>query len=486
MKVKLSSNYTIRNQKNCSYIINVDKIVDKKTEAFGAITVPPFIGYILSRLGRNEFEKDLAEMSRESGISINALRKFVSQLLDNEEHKEFKLSEALSIVFPYQLLTVVDDDEKPLEYYETNDFNVMDEFIIQRPSMPLSANLMVTTKCNTSCCYCYANRQLKPLMTTAEILDVLKQLKEGGVVNLTLTGGDIFAHSDWKLILEEVIKAGFKPFLSTKTPLNESELAKLQEVGYTEIQFSLDSDEPEVLRRLIKVDDDYIVKVAEMFDKATGYGIDISIRSVITKLNGSIEDIKKLYAFLTRYRSVKSWTITPAFFSEYKKEQYNDIEADNEDLKAIYLFTHEDGLSIPIRLNKIESEGYKLRKCDTVEDFVCKNQICLANTISLSILANGKCSVCEMLYDHEQYILGDIRKDDIYSIWNSEKALDLYAPKQENVKPESPCRECKVFTECKKSFGKRICYLDITKMGGDKDDPDPRCPLSNKTERILL
>lgn len=113
MKVKLSSSYAIRNQKNCSYIINVDKIVDKKTESFGAITVPPFIGYILSRLGRNEFEKDLAEMSRESGISINALRKFVSQLLDNEEHKEFKLSEALSIVFPYQLLTVVDDNEKP-------------------------------------------------------------------------------------------------------------------------------------------------------------------------------------------------------------------------------------------------------------------------------------------------------------------------------------------------------------------------------------
>lgn len=101
-------------------------------------------------------------------------------------------------------------------------------------------------------------------------------------------------------------------------------------------------------------------------------------------------------------------------------------------------------------------------------------------------MANGKCSVCEMLYDHEQYILGDIRKDDIYSIWNSEKALELYSPKQENVNPESSCRECKVFTECKKSFGKRICYLDITKTGGDKDDPDPRCPLSNKTERILL
>lgn len=121
----------------------------------------------------------------------------------------------------------------------------------------------------------------------------------------------------------------------------------------------------------------------------------------------------------------------------------------------------------------------------TVSEFVCRNQICLANTTSLSILANGLCSICEMLYDHPEYILGSVRKASISEIWNSEKALNLYSPQQENIESDSPCKTCEVFSKCKTTFGKRICYLDITKVGGNQEDPDPRCPLSKKTKYIL-
>lgn len=70
-------------------------------------------------------------------------------------------------------------------------------------------------------------------------------------------------------------------------------------------------------------------------------------------------------------------------------------------------------------------------------------------------------------------------------IWNSEKALNLYSPQQENIESDSPCKTCEVFSKCKTTFGKRICYLDITKVGGNQEDPDPRCPLSKKTKYIL-
>ena len=180
MIIKLSPSYTIRNQKNCSYIVRVDKIINNDTNEFGAIPIPPFIGYILSRLGRDELDRDLMLLSDEMGITKNAIHNFVAQLLpnqDNRGNKEFKLSDTFSIVFPSNLLEVCESVEET-SFFETEDFNWSQEFIPQRPSMPLSVNLMVTTLCNTSCCYCYANRSLTPLMSTVEIVDIIKELKK--------------------------------------------------------------------------------------------------------------------------------------------------------------------------------------------------------------------------------------------------------------------------------------------------------------------
>lgn len=116
------------------------------------------------------------ETTRKMGITKNAIHNFVAQLLpnqDNRGNKEFKLSDTFSIVFPSNLLEVCESVEET-SFFETEDFNWSQEFIPQRPSMPLSVNLMVTTLCNTSCCYCYANRSLTPLMSTVEIVDIIK------------------------------------------------------------------------------------------------------------------------------------------------------------------------------------------------------------------------------------------------------------------------------------------------------------------------
>lgn len=120
-----------------------------------------------------------------------------------------------------------------------------------------------------------------------------------------------------------------------------------------------------------------------------------------------------------------------------------------------------------------------------MEDFVISNQICLANTTSLSILANGKCSVCEMLYEDEDFILGDIHVNSVREIWNSPKAKNLYFLSQDTINSESPCCKCKVFAECRQGYGKRICYLDIKKTGKSLSFPDPRCPMAEDCDLIL-
>lgn len=484
MYITLSSAYTIRNEEKASFLIRVDKIINLRRSDFGAFCIPPFIGYILAHIGDLEYPESLEVISNELSISSQAIDKFVQQLVNNSENKEFKINDTQSIVLPAFLLKQTTEKQNR-NFYQDTRFNGLADYALVRPSAPISANLMVTTKCNTNCIYCYANRNLQPLLPTEKIIALIKELYEQGTVNVTLTGGDIFAHPDWRIILQNMRFYGYKPFLSTKTPLTFDEIQVLRELGYDEIQFSLDSSNSQILKNLIKVTPQYIEKVSSFLKDCSLLGLDVLIRSVLTKLNASSSEILSLYEFLKNFQCVKEWIMTPAFFSSYKEKEYKSLEVQNEDLIDVYRFSNQDDLAFRIGLNKISDRGYVLKKFEDVDEYVCSNQICMANTTCISILANGDCSVCEMLYDNPEYLLGNVLESSIKDIWNSNKALRLYSMNQNDFPTNSSCKNCKVFNKCRNEYGKRVCYLDIAKSGHSKFFPDPRCPLAEICNFIL-
>jgi radical SAM additional 4Fe4S-binding domain len=484
MYITLSPAYAIRNEANGSFLIRVDKIINLRNSEFGTYGIPPFIGYILSHIGDFEYGEAVKKISEALCVSTVSIERFVEQLIENPECKEFKYSDELSVVFPSMLLQRCLEKPNP-NIHEEQCFNPLSEYVIRRPTVPVNANLMVTTKCNTDCRYCYANRTLQPLLDTSKILDIIRELHDQGTINVTLTGGDIFAHPDWRIILKQMRQYGYKPFLSTKTPLTLEQTKFLIELGYEEIQFSLDSQDPEILKTLINVKDGYLERVTSFFNYCSELNLNVLVRSVLTKINASRACISSLYDYLVRFDCVKEWVMTPAFFSKYKESYYKSLEVDNDDLIWVYEFKQREGLAFKVRLNKVSDEGYVLKRFDTVEEYVCHNQICLANTIGISILANGDCSVCEMLYDNPEYLLGNVRESSIRDIWNSEKALALYSMAQDRFPESSPCRECKVFDKCRNGFGKRVCYMDIVKTGHAKWYPDPRCPNAENVDIIL-
>ena len=201
MYIALSPAYTIRNEAEVSFLIRVDKIINLRKSEFGAFCIPPFMGYILSHIGDLEYSKSLEAISNVLKVSSSAIDKFVQQLVENPENKEFIFSETRSVVLPPALLKCY--SQRPnLVVYEEETFNGLGEYTIRRPGVPLSANLMVTTNCSTDCLYCYANRKLSPVLKTEKLLDLIKELHDQGTVNVTLTGGDIFAHPDWRVILK--------------------------------------------------------------------------------------------------------------------------------------------------------------------------------------------------------------------------------------------------------------------------------------------
>ena len=109
--------------------------------------------------------------------------------------------------------------------------------------------------------------------------------------------------------------------------------------------------------------------------------------------------------------------------------------------------------------------------------------MCTGNVCSFYILPDGKVTICEQTYWHPYFILGDVTKNSIMDVWNSEKALNLYNIKQSEIRDSSVCKKCKQFESCRR--GKGACWRMTIQAYGDEnyDFPFPDCPYAPKVTK---
>ncbi|MBI4647186.1 MAG: SPASM domain-containing protein [Bacteroidia bacterium] len=114
-----------------------------------------------------------------------------------------------------------------------------------------------------------------------------------------------------------------------------------------------------------------------------------------------------------------------------------------------------------------------------------KRVSCTGNIENFYILPDGKVTICEELYWHPKFIIGDLMKDSILDVWNSEQAQNIYNLKQDTISPESACHDCAEFKSCRTFPG--VCWKQILyAYGNDKwDFPDPRCFKANEPKRVF-
>lgn len=480
--IRVNPQYRIRNDKNCSFIVRISEVIDPRVQPwlYDIHEIPPILGGIFSEFnGTLELSSSLKSISSKYGITESILTRFIQQLIDNESVKRLQW-EGKTLFFPPYFLTKSNSSE--ITGFTSCDFVPTDQFIIRRPSSPINLNVMITTRCKTDCLYCYADRNRKDDLDTSSILRLLQDARNIGVINLTLTGGDVIAHSRWRDIIELAYKSGYRPFISTKVPLTEDDVLFLKALGVNQVQFSLDSCKQEVIYKLIKRGKSYLADVLSMFTYSSTYDLKMSIRTVLTKFNHSSEHLSMMLEILSSYPCVSSWTITPAFYSEYR-DNFESYSLSTEELLVSENFLKIASSKFPIyslisnRISTLSGVGN-----DTKEAFLQCNKICSANSYSASILSNGVVTICEMLYHNPTFIIGNIRTSSLDLIWNSPRALEIYNGDiyPSSTQSKSPCSQCEAREVCKGSNKKKVCYVDICKNYPENllDYPDPMCPLA--------
>jgi len=116
-----------------------------------------------------------------------------------------------------------------------------------RLNVPLAVQLDVTYRCNERCVHCYLDHHDHGEMTSSEILRLIDEMADAGVLTLTLSGGEIFLRKDFFEIVEHARRLTFCVKLKTNALLiGEREAARLRDLAVQEIQVSIYSHRPEV------------------------------------------------------------------------------------------------------------------------------------------------------------------------------------------------------------------------------------------------
>jgi radical SAM protein with 4Fe4S-binding SPASM domain len=151
--------------------------------------------------------------------------------------------------------------------------------------IPLSVQLDLTYRCNERCIHCYLDHEDHGEMSTAEILGLLDQLADAGVLFLNISGGEIFMRKDLFEIVEHARKLQFSVKLKTNAVMIRAEKARrIAALAVEAVQISLYSHKAEVHDEITKLPGSFkrTVEGARLLHAA---GVKVSFANVLMQHN---------------------------------------------------------------------------------------------------------------------------------------------------------------------------------------------------------
>lgn len=334
---------------------------------------------------------------------------------------------------------------------------------------PLSLGLFITNRCNFSCAYCIVDAQGTGVgddeLTKEEIFSFLDQAKQNGVQAIDFSGGEPLYRQDFYEILQYAVQKKFNVSLVTNGSLLNKEIAvcfkKLSYEKPLRIRVSLDAAQE-------KINDTYrfpgsYAAACSALDNLQEQGIIPELSSVVHRAN--VAYFEELLA-LMQERDIKVIHVNPIMSAGRGVTQrelllplleFKQVMERKKEWERVY------GVEI-----KADSPLDFLLEPEKETDVI---QRCLLGYFFLGIHANGDIYPCPNLMD---ITLGNIRKDDLFSLW-------LEAPFLKSIRNidllKGACSDCKYKMHCGGG-----CRALAWQEKGDCLCPDPYCWIANPQE----
>lgn len=352
-----------------------------------------------------------------------------------------------------------------------------------------SIHFEVTGRCNLKCEHCYNAQYAQKVddeLTTDEIFDLIKQLRDLGVRQVVLTGGEALTRQDFLSIVEEFISNRIRvsSVFSNGILLSDEVLEFLTHCGSKVNTFiSLDGLTPQshnALRMSSSLNSTDIFESAiDAIKRTVNSGLSTRINTIIHRSN--FEELPNMYDYLNRL-GVDCWRLAFAKgFGRYGKTRYkHDAEIEGV-LQILYPFLDRYLYDYSTGRTKIDLEVEMIFRTKMlykgIKVFDKESPCCQYHMHRCTIKPNGDVTRCAYLSDMP---IGNIRSQSLETIWYSEKMQKLIVYPATEVEE---CKDCTYLYIC--GAGCRACaWLDGGSFFSGKDSQSCR-PIEFLHNRVL-
>lgn len=320
---------------------------------------------------------------------------------------------------------------------------------------PLVGVVELTPKCNCNCPHCYVKGFTGDnWLSTNQFIQIAAILKEKGILNVTLTGGEPLSHPDFKEIYTAYKEAGFLIDIFSNALLIDDKMADLlTEYPPRSIDVTLYGLSDDDYYRFTGVKDGFS-KLCYALDLLSSKGIFFTTKMILHQ--GNYDKIDEYNKFALEYNAPFRYnviigagnnTLTNPDEIALSKEQIINIEKQDPLRKAVFSTLASKCSNLPFDCNGSEWSQFP----------------CGAGLDKVFIGYDGKMSPCMTLRDRglDLFIYG---YDAIWEYWGDERKKLL----QQNCE----CITCKYMPIC------TPCTAEFKKINGDCSIPiKSRCDL---------
>ena len=313
-----------------------------------------------------------------------------------------------------------------------NDCGGFDPFAVVRLSdwakanmIPFDATFELTPLCNFDCVMCYVKLTKKQcaqqgsFLNVKQWLDIARQLKDMGTLNICLTGGEALLYPDFWELYSELNKMGFLiSLLSNGSLIDEALMEKFREYGMPYfIKITLYGTSDDTYFKTCGIRDGF-TRVEKAIDLLVAENVPCRLTATIVKENAC--DLQAMYEFARNKKIPLQHTVSVVKSSRGSEK---DIEASRFDFAD---FTNE------LTLDFLEKNKYP----DIESPFAwCSNY-----RKSVWITWNGKLQMCAFVTEPSVEYSGDVKAD--WALLN-EKCSELKSPQEcESCLWKSFCQRC--------------------------------------------
>ena len=275
----------------------------------------------------------------------------------------------------------------------------------------------LTLACCFRCAYCGsgAGRPRENELTTAECLDVVRQLADMGLARISLIGGEVFLRSDWAQIAGALTGHGITTCIITNGyRMTPDILRTLKEIGIESVAVSVDG--PERVHDAFRQQGSY-KRAFETIDALLGAGIPVSVISALRADNAPL--LPEFYETLLRY-PIFAWQIQAC--APMGNAEKNKVDVRFDFRQALAFIQAHQGTQ-PFYICAADNIGYYSPEEHSVRIFRGASfQGCGAGIVGIGIDSAGNVRGCESLYD-PRFNEGNLRERSLLDIWTDPDAF---------------------------------------------------------------